>query len=189
MRIEFPIAVDNAYAIWRAFDNHYWPALYFVDQRGRVSDHHFGEGEYERSERVIQRLPTEAGGTVTEQGLVRVDPAGAEVPADWNNLRSSENYLGYQRTEHFASPGGAELDRRRRYGAPARLALNQWALVGERSIGRQAVLSNAPGARIVNRFHARDHHLVMGPSRRDSPVRFRVSIDGRPPGPAHGVRR
>jgi thiol-disulfide isomerase/thioredoxin len=187
MDIAYPIAVDNNYAIWRAFDNHYWPAVYFLDQRGRLRDHHFGEGQYERSEMVIQRLLAEAGAATSDRGLVRVDPAGAEAPADWNNLKSSENYLGYQRTEHFASPGGAEFDRRRRYAAPARLALNQWALVGEWTVGRQAILSNAPGARIVDRFHARDHHLVMGPSRRESPVRFHISIDGRPPGSAHGV--
>jgi hypothetical protein len=110
-----------------------------------------------------------------------------EAAADWANLRSPENYVGYQRTENFASPGGAERDRPRRYAAPSRLSLNQWALVGDWTIGGQAITSSTPDTRIVNRFHARDLHLVMGPSRRDSPVRFRVSIDGRPPGAAHGL--
>ena len=187
MKIDYPVVVDNDYAIWRAFDNHYWPALYFIDPRGRVRDHHFGEGEYERSEKIIQRLLAESGVAASDQGLVRVDPAGVEAPADWNNLKSPENYLGYQRTENFASSGRVELNRPRRYDAPARLALNQWALVGDWTIGNGAILANDPGTRIVSRFHARDHHLVMGPSRRANKVRFRVSIDGRPPGAAHGV--
>jgi thiol-disulfide isomerase/thioredoxin len=187
MRIDYPIAIDNDYAIWRAFDNNYWPALYLLDPRGRVRHHQFGEGAYEQSEKMIQRVLAEAGAAAGDQGLVRADPAGVEAPADWENLRSTENYVGYQRTENFASPGGAKSNRRSRYGAPSRLALNQWALVGEWTVGGQAIASNAPDARIVNRFHARDLHLVMGPSRRESPVRFRVSIDGRPPGPAHGI--
>ena len=187
MRIDYPIAVDNDYAIWRAFDNNYWPALYLLDARGRIRHHHFGEGEYEQSERAIQRVLTEAGAAAGDQGLVRVEAAGAEAPADWNNLKSSENYVGYQRTENFASPGGAQFDRRRLYTAPAKLALNQWALVGEWTVGSQLILASAADARIVYRFHARDLHLVMGPSRRDGRARFRVSIDGRPPGAAHGV--
>jgi len=187
MRIDYPIAVDNDYAIWRAFDNNYWPALYLLDARGRVRHHHFGEGEYEQSERAIQRVLAEAGASAGDQGLVRVEAAGAEAPADWNNLKSSENYVGYQRTENFASPGRAQFDRRRLYTAPAKLALNQWALVGEWTVGGQLILASAADARIVYRFHARDLHLVMGPSRRDGRARFRVSIDGRPPGAAHGV--
>jgi SAM-dependent methyltransferase len=185
--IDYPVALDNDYAIWRAFDNQYWPALYVLDQRGRVRHQHFGEGEYEQSETMIQRLLAEAGATVTDQALVRVDPGGLEAQADWGNLKSPENYLGYQRTERFASPGGVDRDRSHRYAPPARLALNQWALAGDWTVSGQAIRSTAPGARLVNRFHARDLHLVMGPPRRDSPLRFRVSIDGRPPGPAHGV--
>jgi thiol-disulfide isomerase/thioredoxin len=186
-RIDFPIAVDNNYAIWGAFDNQYWPALYVLDPRGRVRHHQFGEGEYEQSEKVIHRLLAEAGSAPSDRGVVRVNPTGVEAPADWANLRSPENYVGYQRTENFASPGGAERDRRRRYVAPSRLALNQWALVGDWRIGGQAIVASTPDTGIVNRFHARDLHLVMGPSRPDSPVRFRVSIDGRPPGAAHGL--
>ena len=187
MRIDYAVAVDNDYAIWRAFDNQYWPALYFLDPRGRVRHQHFGEGEYEQSEKMIQRLLSEAGAPVTDQALVRVEPVGVEAQADWGNLKSPENYLGYQRTERFASPGGIDRDRSHRYVSPARMAINQWALAGEWTISAGAIRSATPGARLVNRFHARGLHLVMGPPRRDSPVRFRVSIDGRPPGPAHGV--
>ena len=187
MRIDYAVAVDNDYAIWRAFDNQYWPALYVLDARGRVRHQHFGEGEYEQSEKMIQRLLAEAGTPATDHALVRVNPGGVEAQADWGNLKSPENYLGYQRTERFASPGGIDRDRSHRYAAPARMALNQWALAGEWAISAGAIRSATPGGRLVNRFHARDLHLVMGPPRRDSPVRFRVSIDGSPPGPAHGV--
>jgi len=187
MHVDYAVAVDNDYAIWRAFDNQYWPALYVLDPRGRVRHQHFGEGEYEQSEKMIQRLLAEAGAAATDSAFVRVAPAGIEAQADWGNLKSPENYLGYQRTERFASPGGVDRDRSHRYATPARLALNQWGLAGDWTVSGQAIRSNAPGARLVNRFHARDLHLVMGPPRRDSPVRFRVSIDGRPPGPAHGV--
>ncbi|MGH2437694.1 MAG: thioredoxin-like domain-containing protein [bacterium] len=140
MKVEYPVAIDNEYSIWRAFDNHYWPALYFVDARGRVRDHHFGEGEYDRSEMIIQRLLAEAGVAGIGGGVVPVDATGVEAPADWGNLRSPENYVGYERTENFASPGGAERDRRRLYAAPTRLSPNQWALVGDWTMGRQATV-------------------------------------------------
>jgi thiol-disulfide isomerase/thioredoxin len=187
MRIEYPVAVDNDYSIWRAFKNQYWPALYFVDARGQIREHHFGEGEYDRSEKIIQRLLAEAGAAGIGEGAVSVDASGVEAPADWDSLRSPENYVGYERTDHFVSPGGAELDRRRRYAAPARVALNQWALAGEWTMGRQATVLSGPNGRIVCRFHARDLHLVMGPPRQGVSVRFRVAIDGQPPGSAHGV--
>ena len=187
MKVTYPVVMDNDYAIWRAFDNNSWPALYFVDARGRVRQHHFGEGEYEQSEKAIQRLLAEAGGAGVRDGEgVKVEAAGVEAQADWANLRSPENYVGYQRTEGFASPGGIDRDRRRPYVAPSRLALNQWALAGDWTIGPQATVLNSPTGRIACRFHARDLHLVMGPSRRENPVRFRVSIDGQSPGPAHG---
>jgi len=187
MKIEYPIAIDNDYVIWRAFDNHYWPALYFVDAGGRVREHHFGEGAYEPSERTIQRLLAETGGPGVGGGVVPVDGQGVEAPADWNSLKSPENYLGYDRTRNFASPGGAEPNRRRVYAAPARLARDQWALAGEWRMGNQATgLSKADG-RLVCRFHARDLHLVMGPQRRNAAVRFRVTLDGRPPGAARGL--
>ena len=174
MKIDYPIAIDNDYAIWRAFKNQYWPALYFVDARGQIREHHFGEGEYDRSEKIIQRLLAEAGATGIGEGAVSVDASGVEAPADWGSLRSPENYVGYDRTDHFASPGGGELDRRRLYAAPRRLALNEWALAGEWTMGRQATVLSSPNGRIVYRFHARDLHLVMGPPRPGSSVRFRV---------------
>jgi thiol-disulfide isomerase/thioredoxin len=186
MRIEYPIVIDNDYSIWRAFKNQYWPALYFIDARGRVRQHHFGEGEYDRSEMAIQRLLAEVGGG-PHDGVVSVDASGVETAADWDNLRSPENYVGYERTAKFVSPGGAERDRRRLYAAPVRLALNQWALAGEWTMGKQATVLTTPNGRIVYRFHARDLHLVMGPPRQGNSVRFRVSLDGQPPGPAHGV--
>ena len=188
LKIAYPIVMDNDQAIWRAFDNNYWPALYFLDARGRVRHHHFGEGEYDQSEKMIQRLLTEAGAAgPRESESVRVEAAGVEAPAAWTSLRSPENYLGYQRTERFASPGGIGRDRRRAYTAPARLALNQWALAGEWTMGAQAAALNSANGRIACSFHARDLHLVMGPSPREHQVRFRVSIDGQPPGPAHGM--
>jgi hypothetical protein len=185
--IEYPIVIDNDYSIWRAFKNQYWPALYFLDVRGRIRQRHFGEGEYERSERAIQRLLSEAGVASVSNEIVSVDASGIEVAADWDNLRSPENYLGQERTQNFASRGGADVDRRRVYSAPARLALNEWALAGEWTIGKQATVLNMAAGQIVYRFHARDLHLVMGPSRPESPVRFRIKIDGQPPGAAHGL--
>ena len=187
MRIEYPIVIDNDYSIWHAFNNQYWPALYFVDAQGRVRQSHFGEGEYERSEKTIQRLLADAGVTGVGSGVVSVDATGIEAPADWGNLKSPENYLGHQRTENFASPGGGHLDRRRAYAAPTRLALNQWALDGEWTMSGQMTALNGARGRIAYRFHARDLHLVMGPARPESAVRFRVSIDGQPPGPARGL--
>ena len=187
MRITYPVVIDNDYAIWRAFDNHYWPALYFVDPRGRVRRHHFGEGEYDRSEIAIQRLLAETGVAGSGRSIVSVNAAAVEAPADWESLKSGENYLGYDRAQNFASPGGAKVNRPHVYSAPSRLALNEWALNGEWTVARQATVLNGPTGRIAYRFHARDLHLVMGPSRRESQVRFRVSLDGQPPGPAHGV--
>ena len=186
MKIEYPITIDNDYAIWRAFDNHYWPALYFIDARGRLRQHHFGEGEYARSEKAIQRLLTDASAANVGTGVVSVTGSGAEAAADWENLRSPEIYLGHDRAENFSSPGGVERGRRRLYVTPARLTLNRWALSGEWTIAPQpAILSRAPG-KIACRFHARDVHLVMGTTRQETAARFRVSIDGTAPGPAHG---
>jgi hypothetical protein len=186
LRVEFPIVIDNDYAIWRAFRNQYWPALYFVDGRGRVREHQFGEGEYARSEQVIQRLLSE-GGVTPAGGTVSVDGGGFEAAAAWTDLRSPETYVGYERTRNFVSRGGADEDRRRVYSAPARMALNEWALAGEWTVGGQVITLNGAAGRIVYRFHARDVHLVMGPVRPASPVRFRVTIDGQAPGPAHGL--
>jgi thiol-disulfide isomerase/thioredoxin len=187
MKVEYPVVIDNDHAIWRAFKNQYWPALYFVDARGRIRDRHFGEGEYDRSEKVIQRLLVEAGVSGAANGTVSVEGSGLEAPADWASLKSPENYLGYERTQNFASRGGSDPDRRRVYAVPNRLALNEWALAGEWAMSQPASLLTSPNGRIAYRFHARDLHLVMGPQRQGSPVRFRVSIDGQPPGQARGL--
>ena len=187
LRVHYPVAVDNDFAIWRAFDNHYWPALYFVDAQGRVRHHHFGEGDYAQSERMIQRLLAEAGAGGVSQELVSVVGRGVEAAADWDNLRSPENYVGYGRTQNFASPGGAAMDQRRVYSAPARLGRNHWALSGDWTVGRGAIVLNETNGRIAYRFHARDLHLVMGPAAPGASVRFRVLVDGQPPGAAHGL--
>ena len=152
-----------------------------------IRHHHLGEGEYKQSEMVIQRLLAEAGIGGNGHELVSVDARGAEAAADWDNLRSPENYVGYERTANFASPGGAVLDGRRVYDASARLRLNQWALSGDWTVERQAAVLNRPNGRIAHRFHARDLHLVMGPAARGTSVRFRVLIDGQPPAAAHGI--
>jgi thiol-disulfide isomerase/thioredoxin len=188
LRVDYPVAVDNDYAIWSAFDNHYWPALYFVDAQGQIRHHRFGEGDYEESEMILQQLLAETGisGGVGHD-LVSVDARGVEAAADWDSLRSPENYLGYERTENFASSNGAVLDTPHVYAAPARLPLNHWALAGDWTLQRQAILLNQAEGRITYRFHARDLHLVMGPVARETPVRFRVRIDGQPPGAGHGT--
>jgi thiol-disulfide isomerase/thioredoxin len=187
MRVDYPAAIDNDRAIWRAFENQYWPALYFVDAQGHIRHHHFGEGEYEQSEMIIQQLLAEAGNGGIGDELVSVDARGAEAGADWANLKSPENYVGYERTENFASPGGALLDERHVYGAPAQLRLNSWALSGDWTVEKQATVLNEANGGIAYRFHARDLHLVMGPAARGTSARFRVLIDGQPPGSAHGI--
>jgi thiol-disulfide isomerase/thioredoxin len=188
LRVAYPIAVDSDYAIWDAFDNHYWPALYVVDAQGQIRHHRFGEGDYDQSEMVLQRLLTEAGSAGDiGQGLVAVDPGGVEAAADWDSLRSPENYLGAARTENFASANGAVLGTGQVYAVPARLRLNHWALSGDWTVNPQAIVGNQAGGRLVYRFHARDLHLVMAPAARSMPVRFRVRIDSEPPGAAHGV--
>jgi thiol-disulfide isomerase/thioredoxin len=187
MRVDYPVAVDNDYAIWTAFNNHYWPALYFVDARGQIRHHQFGEGQYEQSEMIIQQLLAEAGISGIGHELVSVDARGAEAAADWDSLRSPENYLGYERTENFASPDGAVFGTPHVYAAPARLRLNHWALAGDWTVQPQAAVLHQLDGRIVYRFHARDLHLVMGPAAPGTPVRFRVLIDGQPPGAAHGT--
>jgi thiol-disulfide isomerase/thioredoxin len=186
INVDYPIAIDNDYAIWRAFKNEYWPALYFVDAQGHIRHHQFGEGEYEQSERIIQQLLAEAGIGGIGRELVSVDARGAEAAADWSSLSSPENYVGYERTENFASPGGAVPDKRRIYAAPTRLGLDQWALSGDWTVQKQATVLNKANGRIAYRFHARDLHLVMGPAARERPVRFRVLVDGHAPGAAHG---
>ena len=185
--VEYPVAVDNDYAVWSAFNNHYWPALYLIDAQGNIRYHHFGEGNYEQSERMIQQLLTEAGSTGFSEQFVTVKASGAEVAADWDSLRSGENYLGYDRTQNFASPSGEVLGEPYVYTAPSQLFLNGWALSGDWTMGRAFVRLNQADGRIVNGFHARDIHLVMGPAVMGTAVRFRVLIDGEPPGEAHGT--
>ena len=187
MALPYPIAVDNDFAIWRAFKNQYWPALYFVDAQGRLRHHHFGEGGYEQSERFIQKLLGEAGVGGVDQDLVTVDGRGVEAAADWGSLRSPENYVGYERTERFASSRGPTLGKPHIYAAPAHLRLNYWALSGEWTVDKHAAMLNKANGRITYRFHARDLHLVMGPAVRGTSVRFRALIDGQPPGAAHGI--
>ena len=173
-RVDYPVAMDNEFAIWRAFGNQYWPALYLIDGKGRVRNRHFGEGDYVQSERVIQDLLAEAGARGVEENLVSVTTPGAEAPADWDNLKSPETYLGTARSEN-------------RVSADARLRLNEWVLKGKWTVRKQpAVLEEANG-RIVYRFHARDLNLVMTPGAGGKPVRFRVLLDGRAPGPSHGI--
>jgi thiol-disulfide isomerase/thioredoxin len=187
MRVGYPVAIDNDYAVWRAFDNNYWPALYFADAQGQIRHHYFGEGGYQQSEMVIQQLLAEAGYGGTGQELVSADGQGIEAAADWATLRSPENYTGYARTENFASPGGPVPGSPHVYAAPARLRLNNWALSGDWTMGEQAATLNSAGGQIACRFHARDVHLVMGPAKPGTAVRFQVLADGQPPGPDHGI--
>jgi thiol-disulfide isomerase/thioredoxin len=187
MRVDYPIATDNDYAVWRAFKNDYWPALYFIDAQGHIRHHHFGEGDYEQSERVIQQLLAEAGNGGVDRGLVSVDARGPEVAADWDNLKSAENYVGYERTENFASRGDAVAGKPHVYTVPARLRLNGWALAGDWTLEKGFTVLNKPNGRIAYRFHARDLHLVMGPATPGTSVRFRVLVDGHAPRADHGV--
>lgn len=173
LQVDYPVVIDNDYSIWKAFNNQYWPALYFIDAAGNIKDQHFGEGEYERSERIMQRLLKDAGAPATASEPLSIDASGIEVAADWNNLRSPETYLGSDRGSGFT--------------ASARPALNQWGLHGKWTTGRQAlVLDRAPGS-IRHRFHARDVHLVIVPPRVGTAIRFQVTIDGQPPGIARGL--
>jgi thiol-disulfide isomerase/thioredoxin len=178
--IDYPVAVDNEYAIWSAFNNHYWPALYFIDADGIVRDHHFGEGRYEQSERLLQRL------LGIDRDPVAVEARGIEAAADWDQLRTPETYLGYGRGENFASPNGAALDQHREYELPGSLHVNHWGLAGDWTIERERVVLNDGGGSIACRFHARDAHLVLSPGTHE-PIPFGVLLDGEAPGRAHGV--
>jgi thiol-disulfide isomerase/thioredoxin len=163
LQLGYPVAVDNDHVIWRAFNNQYWPALYFIDSQGRIRHHQFGEGAYEESEAVIQKLLAE-NGAQTNIEFASVDGLGIKAAADWDSLRSAENYLGYQRTQNFASDGGAFLNEAAVYDAPAQLRLNEWALSGDWTVEKEASILNKSNGRIAYRFHARDVHLVMGPA-------------------------
>jgi hypothetical protein len=186
-RIDYPVAVDSDHAVWDAFRNHYWPAVYVVDAKGNIRHHQFGEGEYDRTEVVIQQLLREAGYPGTGNDAVVVDPRGSEVAADWSNLGSPEAYLGGDRSEGFVSSSPAAIGKSRSYVAPRSLALNHWALSGDWTVNAGAIVVDKANGRLAYRFHARDVHLVMGLPSRGASARFRVLLDGRPPGTAHGV--
>ena len=186
LKISYPVAIDSNYKIWQAFNNEYWPAHYFIDGKGRIRHHHFGEGEYDESERVIQELLRENGAKSLADGTINVTANGAEAAPDLQDTRSPETYIGYNRAEHFASAQLFAQDTRMAYTPQPRLTLNQWALGGTWKVGPEsAVLDSAPG-KIVFRFHARDLHLVLGPTRNGKPIRFKVTLDGTAPGDDHG---
>jgi hypothetical protein len=186
LKIDYPVAIDNAYAIWRAFGNQYWPAHYFIDTEGRIRHHHFGEGDYEESEAAIRALLAEAGKGEMVGGFVNVNASGVEAAADLIAVQSPETYVGYERTENFASPGGTVRDMRHDYSTPSSLRKNQWALGGDWTVESEKAVLDGSSGRIVFRFHARDLHLVLGPGPDGKPVRFKVSVDGAPPGADHG---
>jgi thiol-disulfide isomerase/thioredoxin len=187
LKLDYPVAVDNDYAIWRAFKNEYWPAHYFIDARGRIRHHHFGEGAYDESEQVIRQLLAEAGRGTMPGGLVQVEAQGAQAAADSANVRSPETYIGYERAENFVSPGGPVRGKAHAYTAPSRLEANQWALGGNWTVGGQSAVLDKARGRIAYRFHARDLHLVLGSTAPGHPVRIKVTIDGKPPGEDHGI--
>ena len=186
LKVSYPVAIDSDYRIWQAFHNEYWPAHYFIDGKGRIRYHHFGEGEYDESERVIQELLKENGAQSISDGVINVSGSGAEAAPDKDNSRSPETYIGYHRAEHFGSAQPIAQDSHKVYTLLPRLTLNQWGLAGDWKVGAEsAVLQKSPG-KIVFRFHARDLHLVLGPTKDGKPVRFVVKLDGTPPGEDHG---
>jgi cytochrome c biogenesis protein CcdA/thiol-disulfide isomerase/thioredoxin len=186
LHITYPVAIDNDYKIWRAFDNQYWPAHYFIDAQGRIRYHHFGEGDYGESEHVIQRLLTEAGHANVPANLVAVQATGAEAAADTTDTKSPETYIGFNRAENFVSPGGAVRGEPHGYTA-GDLRLNQWGLTGQWTIGGESAVLDRKDGSILYRFHARDLHLVLGPAPESGPIHFRVTIDGAAPGASHGT--
>lgn len=185
--VEYPIAVDTNYGVWRAFDNNYWPAVYVADAMGRIRSHHFGEGAYEMSEMIVQQLLADAGFSGFSDDLVAVQPEGTQVAADLSTLESGETYTGYQQAEGFASPENVVPDRPQPYTIPKRLNLNEWALSGDWTITDRAAVLNGTTGRIAFRFHARDVNLVMGPLKGAPSVRFRVFLDGKSDGAANGT--
>lgn len=185
--INYPVAIDNEFRIWRAFNNEYWPAHYFADAQGRIRYHHFGEGAYAESERVIQQLLREAGAAKVADGLINASAEGVQLAPDMNEVQSPETYVGYQRAEHFVAETRLTPDKVTTYNPASQLALNDWSLDGQWNVGPERATSSAPAGRIVYRFHARDLHLVLGPGADGKPVRFKVLIDGKAPGEAHGT--
>lgn len=186
LKVTYPVAIDSSYSIWRAFSNQYWPAQYLIDGRGRIRYHHFGEGEYGEAERVIQELLRENGASGFDESMVSVAANGIEA-APSGDVQSPETYIGYHQAERFASPGRLAKDSRKNYSPPASPALNHWGLSGSWNVGAEsAVLQAAPG-KIVFRFHSRDLHLVLGPTKDGKPVRFKVRLDGVAPGADCGI--
>ena len=185
--INYPVAIDNEFKIWRAFNNEYWPAHYFADAQGRIRYHHFGEGKYAESERVIQQLLREAGAAKVADGLISAKADGVQMAPDSDAVQSPETYVGYQRAEHFVPETALVPDKVAAYNPPAHLALNDWSLGGQWHVGPERATASAPASRIVYRFHARDLHLVLGPGADGKPVRFKVLIDGNAPGDDHGM--
>ncbi len=180
-RIDYPIAIDNHFAVWRSFHDHFWAANYVVDPIGQLRHHSFGEGGHEETEAIVRQLLTEAGAGDLGAGPVAVKPQAVEAPADWDSLGSGEIYLGFDRTTDFASAGGVLADQPRAYSIPVRLRLGHWALSGMWTLGRESTALHTSGGRLACRFHARDVHLVVAPAARGSAVRFRVLLDGREP--------
>ena len=186
-RVTYPVAVDSDYRIWRAFDNQYWPAMYFVDGAGRIRHHVFGEGDYQHSENVIKELLAEARGTdQTDDRSLNLDAPGAEVASDAGDVHSGETYVGYEQAKGFISPGGLQHDREHVY-TTANPGSNDWGLTGSWNVHSQYAVESRPGAGMVFRFHARDLHLVLGPRDDGKPVRFRVTLDGESLGNNHGA--
>ena len=186
LKVTYPVAMDNNYAIWQAFNNQYWPAQYLIDGKGRIRYHHFGEGENGEIERVIQGLLKENGATGLQDDLVSASGAGVEAAADFANEGSPETYTGYRQAEHFASPERLAHGSQRIYSSPAPLALNQWALSGSWKVGEESAVPQEASGKIVFRFHSRDLNLVLAPAKDGKPVRFRVTLDGVAPGDNHG---
>jgi len=185
--VDYPSAIDSDFAVWRAFRNQFWPALYVFDAQGRLRHHQFGEGGYAETDAIIQKLLGEAGRQDVDPRPTQVTAGGYELAANWDNVRSAETYLGEAQTEGFASPGGLHTGEPRAYSSPERLSLNDWALSGTWTIDSERVRLDRAAGRIAYRFHARDVNLIMGPSRRGGAVRFRVLLDGKAPGSAHGL--
>ena len=183
--IHYPVAIDNDFRLWRSFGNDAWPAFYFIGADGRVRHRVPGEGSYDQSERLIQQLLSEVGGAAAGD-IVAVTGQGPQAAADEGDLRSPETYIGYAQAQNFASPGGAEEDAPRAYRPPSALPLNRWSLAGEWTIGHEFATLNEPSGSIAYRFHARDLHLVLAPPAQGHAIRFRVMIDGAPPGADHG---
>ena len=185
--VEYPVAVDSDYRVWRAFDNHFWPAVYIADAEGRIRYHHFGEENYPQQEMVIQQLLLDAGAEDLDQDLVMVEPRGLEVAAEWRDVRSPESYTGHRQAAGFAQRHVARFDAPHAFVAPPHLSLNTWALSGTWIVAGHAVVSQEPGARLAFRFHARDVNLVIGPATRGTAIPFRVTLDGRPIADAQGT--